>query len=663
MNQIDRTHRRVRVGSARVELEAFLQNEPNRSQRKSSENRVGEAPSRFRARNSRAPVAKRTHCAAEKRTHRPRPATLTREGHVAMVPPMLLWILLALVPAPSVLAAQPAIKNVIVTFQDGTQQRVDAPAPAQDATTQPTAATQPTTQAAIKMVDPATAPPARRIEPFLGVNLEALRDYDRQFMFIDAMKTSRKFGSAKTPYDGKATIGPDGWPMDDAGTLVMTDVKNVNGVYHFFAGGKCDLSTLNSPARVQNLAYDAKRDRTYAEVVVAAESDKPITLSLAFKNTGGAGLRDIKLLRPGYDSDAQVFTGEFLLALHPFGAIRFMDYLRTNNSKVSKWAERCKPTDAQYSTEKGGPYETAIQLCNFAGKDAWLCVPALADDDFVRQLGQLVRDQLRPDLHCYFEYSNEVWNGQFQQYKQNKSAAQAEVSAGDQTLNDGGKDTNVEYWARKRIAKRAVEIKKLLGDDPRFRVILASQVGYQPAGGVLKMQLEYVEKYFGPPSQFFYAVAGAPYFSPGKDEADPAKKKWFTERDDITCDQICDRLMARTGTSANDNVKAFHALAAKYHLRTFAYEGGLDLQQFNKHLDMKIASQYDPRAGAAVEDYLNKWYSAGGDAMFYFDLSGRYTKSGYWGLTEDIRDLSAPKYQAAARVSKRLAETAATVGR
>ena len=91
---------------------------------------------------------------------------------------------------------------------------------------------------------PATQPQvrARREEPFLGINLESLRDYDRQFMFIDAMKTSRRFGTARTPYDGKAILAPDGWPGDDAGTLVMTEVKNVNGVYHFSATGKCDLS-------------------------------------------------------------------------------------------------------------------------------------------------------------------------------------------------------------------------------------------------------------------------------------------------------------------------------------------------------------------------------------------------------------------------------------
>jgi hypothetical protein len=433
----------------------------------------------------------------------------------------------------------------------------------------------------------------------------------------------------------------------------MTEMKNINGVYRFFATGRCDLSAPGTPAKIRNLSYNERTNRIYAEVVVTAPQDKSITFALAFKNTGG-GIREVKLLRPGYEDDSRIFTKEFLLALKPFGAIRFMDYLRTNNSQVTKWDERCKPTDPQYTGTNGGPVEWAIQLGNLTGKDIWLNVPALADDDYVTQLGALVREKLKPELHCYVEYSNEVWNGQFKQFQQNLDLAKAEVAAGEKTLSDGGADKNQFYWARKRVAKRSVQIKQLLGDDPRFRVVLASQVAYAPPGSMIKQQLEYIEKYHGPPAKFIYAIASAPYFAPGRDETDPAKKKWYTQRDDVSVDGICDRLLARTATSANDNVKAFHALARKYGLKSFAYEGGLDLQQFSNAVDIKIKSQYDPRAGLAVEDYLNHWYAGGGDALFYFTLSCKYSKSGYWGLTEDVRDLTTPKYQAALRVGEKL---------
>jgi hypothetical protein len=529
-----------------------------------------------------------------------------------------------LIAGTGVRAGQPQVSGVVVQFNDGTQQKL------------------------------AATPADGWTRPILGMNLETPRDYARQFMFIDAMKTSRKFGSAQKPYDQSAAVDADGWPSGDAGALVMTEVKNVNGVYLFSATGRCVLSCPGSPARVMNLQYDPARNRTTASVVVQAAPEKIITLALAFTNTQG-GLKNIKLLRPGYSSDQQVFTSDFLAALKPFDAIRFMDYLRTNNSPISKWSDRVKPTDAQY-TINGGPYEYAIDIGNVLDKDIWLNVPALADDDFITQLGQLVRARLKPNLHCYVEYSNEVWNGIFKQFQENLQAAKAEVASGDTTLNDGGKDTNQFYWARKRVAQRSVQIKKLMGDDPRIRVVLASQLAYDPPGAMIKQQLEYVAKYYGPPDQFFFAIAQAPYFAGGKDETDPAKKNYFMQRAGLTVDDICNRLLQRTDAGQTKYVEAFHALARQYGLKSFAYEGGVDLQQFNSDVDAKIASQYDLRMGRAVEDYLDRWYDHGGDAMFYFTLSCKYSKSGYWGLTEDVRDLLTPKYLAALRVENRLRE-------
>jgi hypothetical protein len=526
------------------------------------------------------------------------------------------------------------VTGVVVQFTDGTEQRLAA-APANPEV-------------------PPSPPATAATRPILGVNLESLRDYDRQFMFVDVMKTSRRWGTPEKPYDTKGPIGDDGWPTGDFGTVVLTETKNVNGVYGLSATGRCtDLTTPGSPAKVENLLYDPQRNRTTADVIIKAAENKPITLNLALRGTDG-GLKDLKLLRPGYKSDEQIFTTEFLLAIKSFDAIRFMDYLRTNNSELVKWSDRCKVETPQYTGAAGGPYEIAIELGNKMDKDVWLNVPALADDDFITQLGALIREKLEPGRHAYIEYSNEVWNGQFKQFKQNEEAAKREVAAGDTTLSDNGRDTNVHYWGRKRIAKRGVEIKKLMGDEERIRVVLASQVNYSPPGSLLKMQLDYVAKFHGPPAKFFYAVAGAPYFSPGRDEEDPAKKKWYTERKDVTVDALCDRLVARAHVGSNENVKAFHVLAKSHGLKSFAYEGGLDLQQFNSNVDVKIASQYDLRTGRAIEDYLSQFYASGGDAMFYFTLSCKYSKNGYWGLTEDTRELLTPKYLAATRVAAKL---------
>ena len=93
-------------------------------------------------------------------------------------------------------------------------------------------------------------------------------------------------------------------------------------------------------------------------------------------------------------------------------------------------------------------------------------------------------------------------------------------------LNDHGIDQNEFYWAWKRVAKEDVRIKQLVGPDPRFRVILASHVsGYNPPGTILKKQSNSSHKYFGPPNQFLYAVACAPYFGCGRDENESQSHK------------------------------------------------------------------------------------------------------------------------------------------
>jgi hypothetical protein len=511
------------------------------------------------------------------------------------------------------------VNGVVVQYSDGSSQRFD---PANGPQT-----------------DPAAPRPAKSA---LGVNLEQLKDWSRSMVFIDAMKTSRKFASAKQPWSGTVPLDENGWPTTDAGAVVMTEVIDAGGVYTFSCTGRCDVKAVASPASVRNLRYDAQANRTTADIHFTPPAGQPAQLFLSFTNTAG-GVRDIKLLRPGYADDAAIFTREFLRALEPFGTIRFMDFLSTNNSKTVRWDERAKPTDAQF-TEKGGAYEHAIALGNLTGKDIWLHVPVGADDDFLEQLAALVKSRLNPGINCYVEYSNEIWNGQFTQCKANFALAKAEVAAGENTLNDGGKETNQWYWAWRRVGKRTLEIEaafqRAMGDDPRIRMILAGQL-VNPR--VVEEGLTYIQRYAGPPSEHLYGIAAAPYF--GHD-------KTVVARDDLTVDDVCNLLLSKTGSGNGKWVLQLHELAKKHGVKSVAYEGGVDLGQQATCVDIKAQAQFDPRAGEAVERYLRNWFESGGDIFLYFNHAGRYQKYGYWGLTDDVRKLDVPKFQAAARVAE-----------
>lgn len=43
------------------------------------------------------------------------------------------------------------------------------------------------------------------------------------------------------------------------------------------------------------------------------------------------------------------------------------------------------------------------------GANAWISIPHLADDDYITELANLLKDNLRPDIKVLIEYSNEVW--------------------------------------------------------------------------------------------------------------------------------------------------------------------------------------------------------------------------------------------------------------
>lgn len=530
----------------------------------------------------------------------------------------------------SVVAQAPArdVSGVVVQYTDGTAQRFDpraTPPPTSAPTTMPTEVGTP-------------AKPKSK----LGVNVEQLRDYSRSMMFIDAMKTARKFGSAAKPWTGTVPLDENGWPTTDAGAVVMTEALDAGGVYALSFTGRADVKTVASSAVVRNVRYDAQANRTTADVVFTSPPLKPSQLFLSFANTSG-GVRDVKLLRPGYSDDSAVFTREFLRALEPFGTIRFMDFLSTNNSKIARWDDRPRTSDATF-TERGGPYEYAIALGNLTGKDIWLHVPIGADDEFLDKLAQLVKAELKPGVNCYIEYSNEIWNGTFTQCKANFALAKAEVAAGENTLNDGGTETNQWYWAWRRVGKRTLEIeaafKRAMGDDPRIRMILAGQL-VNPR--VVQEGLTYIERYAGPPREHLYGIAAAPYF--GHDKA-------IVARDDLTVDDVCNLLLSKVSSGNGKWVRALHELSGKYGVKSVAYEGGVDLGQSPVAVEIKRQAQYDPRTGEAVEKYLRNWFESGGDIFCYFNHAGRYQKYGYWGLTDDVRKLDAPKFQAAARVAE-----------
>ncbi len=126
------------------------------------------------------------------------------------------------------------------------------------------------------------------------------------------------------------------------------------------------------------------------------------------------------------------FHPEFLEKIKPYSVLRMMDLMKANNWDTSwaqytdnldeflrdrEWNERILPDYYTQTSTKGMAYEYLISIANHTHKDIWLTIPHNVSNDFVKEMAILFKQTLNSDLKVYLEYSNEVWNWQFQQSK------------------------------------------------------------------------------------------------------------------------------------------------------------------------------------------------------------------------------------------------------
>ncbi|MFS4459831.1 hypothetical protein [Bdellovibrio sp. HCB2-146] len=519
--------------------------------------------------------------------------------------------------------------------------------------------------------NPDPVPPTSGQNANLGVNLEGLNDWAASNMFTDLMKTSRHWGTVTAPWEGQASVDSNGWPTQDAGVLVAaglgpstedpTAAYLKSGIYKLSFVGKATVSPFSSdPVTVTNYIYNSATNTSTADVVVP---DKISMLMLNFTGTVG-GVKNVVLMRPGYQGTGKVFTDEFLAAIAPFSTLRFMEYLSVNDSTHKTWSQRTTPNSATYAGSNGGPYEGAIALANLTGKDIWLNIPLGADDNYVAQLATLLKNTLSPNIHVYIEYSNEIWNSMFQQTHDNFDMAVAEVIAGDTSLTLGTQCTAAmfasstgncnQYWAGyRRVAKRTVQISNIFAQvygsaaiNTTIRPVLATQFAYKAIG---EQQLKYMNTYHGAPSRFIYAIAGAPYYQ---------LENSISNSINLTLEQIFasfDKSLLELNPyfradipyNGSDWSGATQLALAKYYgIKSFAYEGGPDYLQNSASLVAKYQSNFDPRSYTQVSGLLQQWFGCKNDLFMFFNLAGTYGQYGAWGATDNINNLNTPKMKA-----------------
>jgi hypothetical protein len=317
-----------------------------------------------------------------------------------------------------------------------------------------------------------------------------------------------------------------------------------------------------------------------------------------------------------------------------------MDWMQTNDNPATDWQDRTQPTRFSYTGDTGVPYEQIIKLANTLKKDVWINVPYHATEDYVRQMARLFRDGLDPSLHLYVEYSNEVWNSQFEQMRANQAAAWADPNL---TRTD---DFGRQAQKFGKLTGRAAQIFKEEFGAARY----ASQVRFELGGLIAgsywaQTALEEIKSLYADPRSLLYGVAVAPYVGVQGDMN-------AIDNASLTLGSLFDWMNNWVDGQLTTWIRQSKSVADGYGLRLDAYEGGQSLSYLNgQNADLKTAAQDDPRMADFYTHLITVWTRESGGGVFgNFALATKYGPYGYWGLLESIDQATSLKYDAVTRM-------------
>lgn len=481
---------------------------------------------------------------------------------------------------------------------------------------------------------------ARETNARLGINLAGIAWYNTELPFVDQFRMAGDWSLklVHPPAGARPALKPkldaEGWVTEvPEGAWAEAPLA---GVSRLAAGEWTVLYEGAGRIELWGLIEDVRYASGRASFRVPAQKESLLWLRI-WRTDPANPVRRIRVLMPGHAASyaREPWNPSLLRRWSGVAALRFMDFMATNNSSLARWQDRPRPEHASFSG-RGVPLEWLAELANRLGAAPWFCMPHLAEDDYVREFAALARRRLDPALKVYVEYSNEAWNTLFAQHRHAAQRGRALGLAAD------------DFQAALRYsAMRSAQIFRLweeaFGGKQRLVRVLGSQA-VNPASAQTLLDAA------GGGAD---ALAIAPYLalapSPRGRPTDEEVARWPLER----LFAELDLELAKVERA----VRANAALAARRGLALVAYEGGQHLAgilggENNDALTaLFAAANRDARMGDLYRRLYQTWECAGGDLFCHFSSVNPSNKWGSWGLIERDGDPAeaAPKYQASVR--------------
>ncbi len=473
----------------------------------------------------------------------------------------------------------------------------------------------------------------------LAVNFDELRDWNPTWVFTDAMKIARPWLSqipgSLAPWNTGAPINadPNGWPIlnfgQSAATLLFHEVQAdyPGGVYNVFWDGVGTMEYDHDASLLQHVGPGHDQ-------IFVSPSDLGMIIKISTSDANNH-VRNVRVILPGFESTytTQTFHPEFLAALEPFGALRYMQWQNTNFPVLQHWWERPTKDTWTQSLDIGMAAEYMVELANLTGKSPWFCMPHTATDDFIREFGRFVAQNLNPQIPAFVEFSNEVWNNTFPAFHY---AASNGLALG---LGAGAPPDSVQFHAAwKFYAERSVRAFDLWTQE--FQAVPGPPVGERL---VRVLAGQHANPYVGETildhNQAYTqadAFAVAPYmgFSFGLDANVYTS---LNKPNSQILAELTDELYNTLVPVMAQNVQVANSRG----LDLIAYEGGQHLvgvggsAQSNQQLTDKFVSvNRDPGMYSLYMQFLAAWEASGAEFMTPYSFCGRYTEFGSWGHLE-----------------------------
>ena len=493
--------------------------------------------------------------------------------------------------------------------------------------------------------------------PSLAMGLNGVSDWSTQQPFVDIIKTARPWVGHITGqwggWDGKRLgaegyLNAQGWPthlppdVNRLEALILTDqpaaAHQMANRYRVTYNGTGEITVVGRVTEVKSAPGEIWFNYSPGDDSVA------ISITATDPDQTGDILRDISVVRedhiPLFEVGA-LFNPDWLAHVRDLRSLRFMDWMFTNGSTISRWDQRPLETDYTY-VRRGVPIEVILRLANETGTDPWLNIPHMADDAYAVAFAQMLRDGLDPRLRAYIEYSNEVWNFIFPQAEWARD--QAAARWGDAAGTDGWMQ-----FAGLRAAQLMDIVAREYGAEAPARLVrvIGAHTGWpgleEP---LLNAPLWLAENPANlPPLRSFDAYAVSGYFGQelGSDLHAPQLLDWIAAGDATHRASV----FLQKGSLGDlvRNLFPHHAAVARRHgLQLIMYEGGSHVTGQGAWVDNETLNQffarfnYSPEMAQLYALVLEGWRDAGGTLFNAFVDVAAPSKWGSWGALRHLED-------------------------